>query len=218
MMAVNVKRLNEAEIINLDRCYAESDRQMRISRRQQALLAAAGMDGPEKRWFVLRVANGADKIVDKSLDEAGIERWMPLKKVRPKRRGKRKWQKQEPVEVPVLPGYVFVRLVSTAYAWAGLNTIKGVLGVLGGAERPASVSDDKILKLRAFIDADPEAIEVLTNALRKGDRVVVSEGPFASFPGIVEEVREKGRALIEVMIFGQSTPVLVDLAQITRIG
>jgi len=215
MMTVKAKQLDKAEVINLDRCYAESDRRMQISRRTQALLAAAGMDG-NKRWYVIRVANGADKIVDKALEEAKIERWMPVKSVRPYRRGKRKWQKLQPIEVPVLPGYVFVRLVSTAHAWAGISTIKGVLGVLGGAERPASVSDDKVLKLRVFIERDPDVIEIMTKALTKGDRIRVEDGPFASFPGVVEEVLKNGRALIEVMIFGRAVMTELDLAQITK--
>lgn len=208
---------DDAKPINLDRCYAASDRQMEVSRRTRALLAAAGEDGPERRWYVLRTDARADKAVDKALEEAGIERWMPVKEVRPQRRGGCRKAVPEPYEKPVLPGYVFVRIMDTPRAWAGIRTIKGVRSVLGGAYGPAPVSDDKLLRLKAFLDKDPKAIAVLTNALETGDRVTVIDGPFASFPGIVEAVMG-GRSLIEVMIFGRATRVELELAQIKKIG
>lgn len=226
MMAVRGKQLSESdrvwldgkgEPINIDRAWSESDRQIGLSRRAQALLAAAGMDGPEAQWFVLRIERGADIAVDNALADARIERWMPAQMMVPPRRGGRKGPKSEAVAAPSLPGYIFVRLVSVARSWAGLRTIKGIAGVLGGADRPAPIRDGIILKLRAFIDEDPRAIEVLTNALKTGDQVRIDDGPFASFPGVVEEVRERGRVLVEAMIFGRACPIELDLAQVSKL-
>jgi transcriptional antiterminator NusG len=49
--------------------------------------------------------------------------------------------------------------------------------------------------------------------------VKVIDGPFASYDGVVSEVGEgkrDGRALVEVMIFGRSVPVDLDLAQLAK--
>jgi transcription antitermination factor NusG len=228
MMSVDAKRLNDGagrvwvapdtgEIIDITYAWQKSDARIALRRREQAMLAAAGQTGPEARWYVLRVDNGMDKAVDKALSDANVERWMPVTEIGATWRGGRKGPRGCSKIVPVLPGYILIHVVSCAPAWAALSTIKGVRGVLGGAYAPAPISDDKVLKLRAFVERDPVAIDVLTKALKAGDTVRVTDGPFASFPGIVEEVLEKGRALVEVMIFGRATPVDLDLAQITKL-
>ena len=70
MMAIGSKRLSDGErawvnpstgeIINVDRAWQKSDKRIALRRREQALLAAAGMDGPEAHWYVLRVEDRAD--------------------------------------------------------------------------------------------------------------------------------------------------------------
>lgn len=227
MMAEDPKRLSEAgrpawidragEVINIDRAWQKSDRRIALRRREQALLAAAGMDGPEAHWYVLRIENGLDKTVENSLTEAKVEHWMAVTEVMPKRRGKRKHQKLKPVSVPALPGYIFVRVVSCAACWEGLRTIKGVIEPIGGALFPQPVREQEITKLQAFIEKDPDAIAVLTNALKVGDTVTIDTGPFASFPGVVVEVDGDARAMLEVMIFGRAVACELDLASITKV-
>lgn len=226
MMAIDKKRLNDGErawvrqdtgeVINIDRAWQASDRRIALSRRQQALLAAAGESGPSARWYVLQVARGADIAVDKLLDAARIERWTPSQTIQPKRQGGRKGPKPEPKTVPFLPGYLFVKVIWCAPCWHAISGLKGVSGVIGTPERPTPVSDDRLLKLRAFVEKDPTSIRVLTKALMRGEKVRVDDGPFASFPGVVEKVFDNGRALIEVMIFGRAVSVDLDLAQISK--
>lgn len=227
MMRADVKRLNEGgervwvapatgEIIDITFAWQKSDARIALRRREQAMLAAAGQAGPEARWYVLQVRNGADIAVDKALEDANIEHWMAAQTVEVRRRSR--YGSCRPVSrtVPFLPGYLFIRVVWCGPCWEALSGLKGVAGVIGSAERPAPVSDDRMLKLRAFVEKDPTSIKVLTNALVKGDKVRVDDGPFASFPGVVEAVNTSGRALIEVMIFGRAVSVDLDLAQITK--
>lgn len=205
------------EVIPIEQAIARAERQMTLSRRAQALLAAAGMDGPEARWHVITVAQGLDKAVDNALAENGIEHWMPKIWTLRRRRARNGCARPDVHQLlPALPGYMFVRVVWTDLSWEGLSTIKGIAGVIGGATRPATVRDDIVVKLKARIDDDPEAFAILTNALKTGDQVRVDDGPFASFPGVVEMVKADGRAVVEVMIFGREVKVELDLAQITK--
>lgn len=225
MMRVDQKRLSDAgkvwldrsgEPINVDRAWQKSDQRIALSRREQAMLAAAGTDGPEARWYVLQLRHGADIAVDKSLADARIERWMAQETVVVRRRGRFGMMRPKTKTVPFLPGYLFVKVVWCAPCWHALFSIKGVVGILGGAERPAPVSMDKMLKLRADVEHDPEAIKAMIRAFNVGDQVSVDDGPFASFPGVVQAVGDKGRAMIEVMIFGRAVSVDLDLAQISK--
>lgn len=226
MMRADVKRLNEngqrvwldrqGEPINVDRAWQKHDKRIALSRRQQAMLAAAGMDGPEARWYVLQVAHGADIAVDNSLKEAKIERWMAQETIVVRRRGRFGMMRPKAKTVPFLPGYIFVNVVWCPPCWHALTGIKGVVNVLGGAERPASVPDAKMLKLRADIEHDPEAVKAMLKEFDVGDQVSVDHGPFASFPGVVQSLDGRGRAQIEVLIFGRTVSVDLDLAQISK--
>lgn len=229
MMAADAKRLNEAkrtwldergEPINIDRAWQKSDAQIGLTRRTQALLAAAGQSESHRRWYVLRVAQGSEIDVDNAFKKAGIERWLPAEEVVPARRAGMGKRPREAVLKPFWPGYMFVKVANTAHAWAGLATVDGVLGVLGTAESPAPVDDEEVNKLKLFLEQDEEARMVLTNALRVGDRVVVEDGPFRSFEALVtwlDQDCRSDRVKVDVFIFGRETPVDLELAQITRI-
>lgn len=226
MMAVRGKQLSEGnrvwldgkgEPINVDRAWQKSDRRIALSRREQAMLAAAGMDGPEARWYVLQVKRGMDAVVDKSLADANVECCMLTVRIAAKRRGRRKFQKNEAVDVPAFPGYLFVKVVSCPMAWGGLRTIDGVVGPIGGADRPDPILESEIIKLQAKIEKDPKAIAVLTNALLAGDHVVIDDGPFASFRAVVLIVGDTDRIRVEASMFGRAVPLDLDLAQVTKL-
>jgi transcription antitermination factor NusG len=226
MMRADVKRLNEAErcwadpatgeVINIDRAWQASDKRIAISRRQRALLAAAGESGPAARWYVLQVERAADIAVEKLLEKARIEHWMAQQTIIVRRRGRYGMERPKEKTVPFLPGYIFVKVVWCAPCWEALSGLKGVVGVIGGAERPPHVPDAKILKMQADVENDPEAIRAMLREINPGDKVSVDDGPFASFPGVVETVSDKGRAKVEVMIFGRIVSVDLDLAQISK--
>lgn len=207
-----------AKIIDLDRCYAASDRQIAVSRRTQALLAAAGMDEPARRWFVIRLKAGMDEEAAQQMQRSGIEVWMPVVMVVPKRRsGMGKAPRAAQAKL-ALKGLLFARVAATDDAWAGLATVKGYLDLICNNGRPFAISDKDITLFKAFLADDPAAKAAVGKALQPGDQVMVKSGPFRDFEALIETVDdERGRAIIEVMIFGRSSPVDVELAQIIKL-
>lgn len=204
--------------INLDRCYAASDRQRNLTRRAQALLASAGMDRPSRRWFVIRVEAGMDRSVAERLSKTDVEVWMPVVMVMPARRGGMGGKPREPQEKLALKGYVFAKVEPTIDAWSGLGTVKGFVGLLGCDGRPLAIRDEAVDLFKRYLGDDPQAKATVTGALQVGDRVTVRNGPFRMFPGTVDAIDdERGRAIVEIMIFGHVNPVHLDIAQIAKL-
>jgi transcription termination/antitermination protein NusG len=217
MMRVDTKRLSEVEVIVGDRQTVRLDAARAVSRRQQALLAGANQVVPEQDWYVLLVADGFDNVVDNTLTNARIEHWMPALKIERKRRYGRRRPDFDAIVAPALPGYMFAKVVPCAETWAGLKMLDGVLGPLGGAACPSPVKAKEITKLQAFIEEDPKAVEILTNALKAGDKVSVDDGPFRSFEGIVTLLMGKRKVEVEVEIFGRAVPLALDVAHVTKL-
>lgn len=208
---------DNASLLDLTRCFAASDRQRAMSRRSEALLAAAGMEEPARRWFVVTVDSNADRAVAQTLAFADVEVWSPYVAVKAARRGGMKGTRQVQERL-AMPGYVFAKVAATHDSWAGLQLVKGVAGILGSGGRPKPVADDQVGLLKAYLTGDPSAVKIVTNAVEQGDRVVVRDGPFVSFPGVVDRLDEDtARAVVDILIFGRVTPVHLDLAQLSKL-
>lgn len=211
-MMMALKRPSEVT----DRQSAAIDAARAISRRQQALLAAAGDVVPDRHWYVLRVDCGAERTVDTALEAAGVERWLPMASFDQKwRRGRGGMAPGARQEI-AWPGYIFVKVADSAACWAGLATVRHVVAVLGGAERPLPVADEDIRIYRAMLEKDEALRRELAGILRPGLRVLVKDGPFAGFPATVVAA-DRDRAAVEVLIFGRQTLVELDLLRLSRL-
>ena len=98
-----------------------------------------------------------------------------------------------------------------------MKSVPKVLGFIGGtSDRPAPISDreaDQILN-RVEESVDKPKPKTLFEA---GEGVRVTDGPFADFNGVVEEVNyEKNRLRVSVLIFGRSTPVELEFGQVEK--
>lgn len=184
-----------------------------LSRRAQALLAAAGEDGPARRWYVIRVAPQADFPVDNLLGAVGIERWLPVEKRAWKRPHSQKLWVQER---PFLPGYLFVRVLSCDELWSGLRSLRGVVGVLCGALGPLPVDDDKFMRFKAKQSHVEEDVAAYAKLFAKGQMVRIDRGPFASFPGIMDRDPEGETGQVIVSLFGRDHVVSVPLADLAK--
>lgn len=218
MMRADVKRLNEAEAVGpTDRQTAALDRAKGMTRRAEALLAAAGQSESAMHWYVLRVELHSEMGVDKLLEDANVERWLPFMKVEKRRRGGRKKAAREAVSMIAWPGYMFVRVVPSPEAWAGLRLVKGIVGVLGADEKPFPVKHEKVLQLKVFLEGNVVAMGEIAKQLDVGHLVRVNAGVFEGHNGTVIEVDDDaGTVGIDVHIFGRVVPITLGLDQIDK--
>ena len=188
---------------------------------QGAETVEAEPENPNLRWYVVQAYSGFEKHVKNSLKDhigrAGMEQYfgrilVPTEEVVEMRGGQ-----QRKSERKFFPGYVLVHMEMTDETWHLVKDVPKVMGFIGGTgDRPAPISDkeaDAILQ-RVQEGVEKPRPKVL---FEPGEVVRVIDGPFNDFNGVVEEVDyEKSRLKVSVLIFGRSTPVDLEFAQVEK--
>ena len=213
MMMARSKQLNEAERINLDRCYAKLDRVMMDRQAENALVEAASRERIGRCWYVLSVASRGEKSVEKELIEAGIEAWVPVKVVNVQLRHADRMARRER---PVFRGYVFVKVVGSADAWAGLRTFRSVRGILCGAKGPTPVRDEKMNDLMGLVEEGVFNERRRKGPFLEGTRVLIKNGPFADFKGVLEGYVGTRSARVMTHLFGGEVVCTVPIAKLAK--
>jgi len=175
-----------------------------------------------KRWYVLHVYSGFEKKVASTIKETAAKRALdqyieevlvPTEEVIEVRRG----QKVN-AERKFFPGYVLVKMEMNDDAWHLVKNTPKVTGFLGGGgNKPQPITESEAMRLLKQVT---EGAETPRSSIRFdiGEQVRVSDGPFTSFNGTVEEVDEsRSRLKVLVSIFGRATPVELEFTQVEKV-
>ena len=112
------------------------------------------------------------------------------------------------VERKVFPGYVLVKMVMNDETWHVIRNIRGVTGFVGEANKAIPLTEEEVRQM----SLEKHEIVVKYNV---GETVKITDGPLASFTGIVEEIEpEKNKVRVVVSMFGRETPVELELDQV----
>lgn len=156
-------------------------------------------------WYAAYTSARHEKKVAAQLEERTVECFLPLYET------VRRWKNMRArVQLPLFPGYVFVRMPLRDRL--KVLQLPGVVRLVGFNGLPQSLPDDDIEKLRTGLGqrlrAEPHPY------LTAGRRVRIAGGPLAGFSGII--VRRKGslRVVISLDLLTRSVAVDVDSADL----
>ncbi|MBI1274325.1 MAG: transcription termination/antitermination protein NusG [Alphaproteobacteria bacterium] len=173
------------------------------------------------RWYVVHVYSGFEKKVAQGIQEQAEKKGLvdlfseilvPTEEVVEVRRGAK-----VNTERKFYPGYVLIKMDLQDESWSMVKNTPKVTGFLGGGGKPAPISEAEAQRIMNQVQ---EGIEHPKPSVSfdVGEQVRVSDGPFASFNGVVEEVDEdKARLKVAVSIFGRATPVELEYTQVEKL-
>ena len=114
-----------------------------------------------------------------------------------------------------LPGYVLIEAILAGEVVHVIRNVPNVLGFLGTKGEPDPIRPAEVNRILGKMDELQEMGEGSDMQFLVGQSVIVNEGPFKSFSGIIEEVNEEKRKLkVSVKIFGRKTPLELGYFQV----
>ena len=171
-------------------------------------------------WYIVHAYSNFEKKVgdailagasEKGLSELIEEVFVPTEEVTEIRRGRKINSERR-----FFPGYVLVKMVLSDEIYHLIKETPKVTGFLGSGNKPMPVPQKEVDRIRGVME-DGEARPRSTVSFDIGESVRVTDGPFASFSGIVEDVDEEAERLkVAVSIFGRSTPVELEFTQVEK--
>jgi transcriptional antiterminator NusG len=183
---------------------------------------------PNLKWYIIHTYSGFERKVKESL-ESRIRAFnlenkigkvlIPTESVTEVRAGKKHTS-----ERMFFPGYVLVEMDLTGFrgggegdhVWHVVKSTPRVTGFVGTANDPTPLSEDEVQHI-IYRVADSKEKPKLKVKFEKNESVRITEGPFATFQGIVDEVNDDRETLkVMVTIFGRATPVELEFGQVEK--
>src|SRR5271170_2697764 len=191
-----------------------------------AAVSETGLTSPQNpnmKWYIIHTYSGFERKVKESIEsrvraypelENRIGRVLiPTESVTEVRGGKKYTS-----ERMFYPGYVLVEMDMDDNVWHVVKGTPRVTGFVGTGQQPTPLSDEEVQQI-VYRVQDSKEKPKLKVKFEKNESVRITEGPFASFTGVVDEVNEDRETLkVMVTIFGRSTPVELEFNQVEKVA
>lgn len=183
-------------------------------------------------WYVIQTTPQGERKAAGELRRAGLRVYLPMRSHEV--RDRQNHSKPTLRFRPLLIGYLFVRFPHQMLDRGGrpqfgaIRNCQGVKGYLRGTNdlgdwEPFSVPEKAVSDFMrrqrrrefgrpAVLDGKKRLAE-MRKTFRRGSHVRVTDGPFASFIGVLERLNKNETAVVELSIFGRENPITLQVGQ-----
>jgi len=150
-------------------------------------------------WRVINVRPRHEQVVARQL-EGRCELYLPTY------RSVRKWHDRKmTLDLPLFPGYVFVRI--NASERARILKTSGVRSLLAFGNEPAQVKESEIDEIKRIVAS---GCAVSPSALILGNRVRVIDGPMQGVEGVLQEFKNTCYLVVVVQMVSRAVKVTIE--------
>ncbi|RKX59023.1 MAG: transcription termination/antitermination factor NusG [Thermodesulfobacteriota bacterium] len=173
-----------------------------------------------KNWYSIQVWAGLEEDIkqkmEKLLEEKGLKEKIEKIFVPPPKEIEVIFSPEKQITQKFYSGYILLYGELDEGLKEDIKKIEGVLDIIGG-DKLYIFRTEEVEKLISQLTVE-EIKPKPRYQFMQGDRVRITEGPFANFIGIVDEVKpDKGKVKVLVSIFGRETPVEIEFAYLQKI-
>mgnify|MGYP003433756586 FL=1 len=169
------------------------------------------IDKDNKKWFAIYVKSRNEKKVFKTLDDIGIESFLPLIT-----RMKQWSDRRKKVEEPLFRSYLFVNISLNDY-YKVLN-VNGVVKFICFEKKPVEVPQNQIIAIKKYItDTDLHDVDCENIDFKEGELVRIKSGQMKDLIGRFVKINGKHRVVIDIEAVGQSLPINIARSNIEAV-
>lgn len=161
-------------------------------------------------WYVLHTKSRFENVVNDALLRKSTEVFLPKIQVKSKRR-----DRNIMIRVPLFPGYIFVQTDLSPDHRIDILKTAGAVRLIGNKDGPIPVPSETIDSLKIMVQTDHPV--TTGNHFKKGDKVIVTAGPFTGIIGIFERYRGLSRVIVNIEALGQFAGVDVNENDIEKL-
>jgi transcriptional antiterminator NusG len=175
-----------------------------------------------KKWYVIRAVSGKEKkvkqYIESEIARTGLQHHVAQVLIPMEKYYQIKDGKKVSKERSYFPGYILLEADLVGEIPHIIENTSGVIGFLGPkGEAPAPLRQTEVNRILGKADELADSDEVINIPFVVGESVKVTDGPFNSFSGVIEEVNEEKKKLnVMVKIFGRKTPLELSYMQVEK--
>jgi transcriptional antiterminator RfaH len=161
-------------------------------------------------WYLVHTKPRQERCALENLERQGYQCFMPVIPSEKLRQGL-----LTVTDEPLFPRYLFIRLGQgdSAKSWAPIRSTKGVSRLVTFGAEPAKVNEGLIDILR---EQETSAKTSPERLFKPGDRVRLTEVPFAEIEGIYQMADGERRVMVLIEILSKSVTVHVAPASLRK--
>lgn len=165
-------------------------------------------------WYLVHTKPRQEKCALENLQRQGFQCYLPTLPSEKLRQGV-----LTVMDEPLFPRYLFIRLGQGggAPSWAPIRSTKGVSRLVSFGVEPTKVADSLVEALRvqeSSVQAEPEPERLF----KPGERVRLTEAPFAGIEGIYQMADGERRVMVLIELLSKQVRVRVAPANLRKVG